>query len=49
VHDDQGDNTGQATEGSMVPSKKCDLCWHLDSSVKVSAALTLIDLAGSTD
>jgi len=30
VHDDQGDNPGQATEGSTVSSIKCDRCWHLD-------------------
>jgi len=24
------DNPGQATEGSMVSSIKCDHCWHLD-------------------
>jgi len=36
AHDDQGDNPGQATEGSTVSSIKCDRCWHLDySSVKV--------------
>jgi len=29
-HDDQGDNPGQATEGSTVSSIKCDRCWHLD-------------------
>jgi len=27
---DQGDNPGQATEGSTVSSIKCDRCWHLD-------------------
>jgi len=27
---DQGDNSGQATEGSTVSSIKCDHCWHLD-------------------
>ena len=30
THDDQGDNLGQATEGSTVSSIKCDRCWHLD-------------------
>jgi len=30
AHDDQGDNPGQATEGSTVSSIKCDRCWHLD-------------------
>jgi len=30
AHDDQGDNPGQATEGSTVSSIKCDCCWHLD-------------------
>jgi len=30
THDDQGDNPGQATEGSTVSSIKCDHCWHLD-------------------
>ena len=29
-HDDQGDNPGQATEGSTVSSINCDRCWHLD-------------------
>jgi len=29
AHDDHGDNPGQATEGSMVSSIKCDHCWHL--------------------
>jgi len=30
AHDDQGGNSGQATEGSTVSSIKCDCCWHLD-------------------
>jgi len=30
AHDDQGDNPGQATEGSTVSSMKCDRCWQLD-------------------
>jgi len=30
AHDDQGDNPGQATEGSTVSCIKCDHCWHLD-------------------
>jgi len=30
AHDDQGDNPGQATGGSMVSCIKCDRCWHLD-------------------
>jgi len=29
AHDDQGDDSGQATEGSTVSSIKCDCCWHL--------------------
>jgi len=28
AHDDQGDNPGQATEGSTVSSIKCDRCWQ---------------------
>jgi len=38
--------------GSMVSSLKCDCCWHLVSSVKVPAALTLaevIDVARTAD
>ena len=52
AHDDQGDNPGQATEGSTVSSIKCDRCWHLISSIKVLVVLTsaeVIDLAGSVD
>jgi len=30
IHDDPGDNPGQATEGSTVSSIKCNHCWHLD-------------------
>ena len=30
AHDDQGDNPGQATEGSTVSFIKCDRCWRLD-------------------
>jgi len=30
AHNDQGDNPGQATEGTTVSSIKCDRWWHLD-------------------
>jgi len=30
ARDDQGDNPGQEIEGSMVSSKNCDRCRHLD-------------------
>jgi len=30
ARDDQGDNPGQEIKGSMVSSKKCDHCRHLD-------------------
>jgi len=30
AHDDQGDNPGQEIQGSMVSSKNCDRCWHLN-------------------
>jgi len=30
AHDDQGNNPGQATEGSTVSSIKCNRCWQLD-------------------
>jgi len=30
ARDDQGGNTGQEIEGSMVSSKNCDRCRHLD-------------------
>ena len=30
ARDDRGDNPGQVIEGSMVSSKTCDRCRHLD-------------------